>query len=274
MPEPRSRASLPMYDLPGLRQATDLWWAGIAAALTGQGFAGVPHRLERGDDPAAGWRHPDLLLGQCCGRDLVTHLAGTVVPVAIPSYRAPGCLPGSYRSWLVVRRGDPRRDLAAFAGATAAVNCTGSHSGWVALAHSLATVGLPERCLARGILTGSHRASLAAVARGEADLAAVDCVTFALLGQNEPELVAGLRILAESEAAPALPYVTASGRSAAERAGLAAALAAAGDSGTLAAPRAALLIDGFVVVPEGGDPYRRTVEMAETALRQPCSELA
>lgn len=271
MAEPGRHASLPMYDLPELRRATDLWWAGIARALVEQGFPGVPRQLDRGD-PAAAWRSPDLLLSQCCGRDLVTHLAGSVVPVAIPTYRAAGCSAGSYRSWLVVRGRDPRRDLAAFAGATAAVNAVGSHSGWVALAHSLAAAGLPERCLARGILTGGHRASLAAVARGEADMAAIDCVSFALFCRNEPELVAGLRILAESEAAPALPYVTASGRSAAERSRLAAALAAACLDQATASAHDALLIEGFVA-PEG-DPYRRTVEMAEAALRQPCVELA
>ena len=42
----------------------------------------------------------------CRGRDLVTHLAGAVVPVAIPCYRVLGCPPGQYRSWLVVRRDD------------------------------------------------------------------------------------------------------------------------------------------------------------------------
>lgn len=271
MAEPGCHASLPMYDLPELRQATDLWWAGIARALVDQGFPDVPRRLDRGD-PAAAWACPDLLLSQCCGRDLVTHLAGIVVPVAVPSYRADGCSAGSYRSWLVVRDRDPRRELAAFAGASAAVNCTGSHSGWVALAHSLAAAGLPERCLARGILTGSHRASLSAVAQGDADLAAIDCVSFGLFRRNEPELVAGLRILAVSEAAPALPYVTASGRSAAERSRLAAALAAACRDQATASARDALLIEGFVA-PEG-DPYHRTVEMAETALRQPCVELA
>lgn len=259
-----------MYDLPELRRATDGWWAAILAALEREGVSGAPRELERGE-PGAVWRDPGLLLSQCCGRDLVTYLAGTVVPVAIPSYRARGCAPGSYRSWLVTRGDDPRRGLADFEGAVAAVNCTGSHSGWVALAHALAMAGLPERCLAHGLVTGSHRASLLAVARGAADLAAVDCVTFALLERNEPAAVAGLRILAESQVAPALPYVTAAARSPSERARLAKALQAAVADDAVKGARQALLIDGFVE--PAGDPYRRSIEMAAEALRQPCAAL-
>src|SRR5688500_2014479 len=125
------RASLPMYDLPELGAATDAWWAGIARALAAEGFRDVPRDLERGASPGAVWGASDLLLNQCCGRDLVTALAGIVAPVAIPCYRVPGCTPGRYRSWLVVRRSDPRARLDDLAGAVAAVNGTSSHSGWI-----------------------------------------------------------------------------------------------------------------------------------------------
>jgi ABC-type phosphate/phosphonate transport system substrate-binding protein len=238
------RASLPMYDLPELRAATDAWWAGIARELAAEGFADVPRELERGKPLAAVWRAPDLLLSQCCGRDLVTALAGVAVPVAIPCYRAPGCTPGRYRSWLVVRRGDPRARLEDLAGAVAAVNDTGSHSGWIALGHTLARAGLPKAGLDRGLLTGSHRASLAAVADGRADVAAIDCVTFALLARAAPELVGAVRILAESAPAPALPYVTAAGRDVRRR--LLAALVRVAADPMLVEVRSALLLDGFL----------------------------
>jgi ABC-type phosphate/phosphonate transport system substrate-binding protein len=261
------RASLPMYDLPELRAATDAWWAGLAAALARRGVAGVPARLDRRTDPAEVWRAPDLLVSQCCGRDLVTHLHDIVTPVAVPCYRAEGCTPGTYRSWLAVRRDDPRRDLAAFAGATAAINYTGSHSGFVALAHTLAGAGLPERFLARGRLTGSHRASLIAVARGAADLAAVDCVTWALLARVDPGLIGAVRILAASEPAPALPYVTSARQPPELRPLLLAALSEAAHGP--ACDR--LLLAGFL--PVEGDPFARTVAMAAQALQLPCAEL-
>ncbi|MEK0083364.1 phosphate/phosphite/phosphonate ABC transporter substrate-binding protein [Benzoatithermus flavus] len=265
------RASLPMYDLPELRAATDGWWAGLAAALVRQGFAPVPAGLDRSEPIARVWHAPDLLLSQCCSRDLVTHLAGVVAPVALPSYRVPGCGPGTYRSFLVVRRDDPRSDLAAFAGAVAAINYPGSHSGFVALAHTLARHGLPERFLGRGRLTGSHRASLVAVAGGRADLAAVDCVTWALLAAADPALVGRLRILAESEPAPALPYVTAIARPEEERRRLFAALEETALAPDLAAVRARLRIAGFL--PATATAFARTAAMAEAALKEPCAIL-
>jgi ABC-type phosphate/phosphonate transport system substrate-binding protein len=264
------RASLPMYDLPELAAATDAWWAGLAGAIARRGLE-APPRLDRTPPVEAAWRDPGLLLSQCCGRDLVTHLAGVVVPVALPTYAVPGCGPGTYRSFLVVRRDDPRRDLAAFAGAVAAVNYTGSHSGWVALGHALARAGCPERFLARGLLTGSHGTSLRAVAGGGADLAAVDCVTFTLLAEAEPELAASLRVLAESEPAPALPYVTAAARPESERRALLAALREAAADPVLAPVRRALRLAGFV--PAAPAAFARTVAMAEEALREPCAAL-
>jgi ABC-type phosphate/phosphonate transport system substrate-binding protein len=257
------RASLPMYELPELRAATDAWWSGVADALHHVGFAAAPRQLDRGEPPELIWRAPDLLLSQCCGRDLVTHLAGVAAAVAIPCYRADGCGPGTYRSWLVVRRADPRRCLPELAGSTAAVNYRGSHSGWIALGHTLARAGLPERFFGRGVLTGSHRASLTAILAGEADLAAIDCVTLALLERSAPDLTSGVRVLAESEIAPALPYITASRRPVADRDRLFAALARATADPALASARERLLIGGFL--PVEGDPYARSTAMADAA---------
>jgi ABC-type phosphate/phosphonate transport system substrate-binding protein len=43
---------------------------------------------------------------------------------------------------------------------------------------------------------------------GNADTAAIDCVTYAMLARYRPRALAGLRILAETDPAPAPPYVT------------------------------------------------------------------
>lgn len=257
------RASLPMYDLPELRVATDAWWLGVAQAAARHGVDPVPLRLDRTEPAVLIWRMPGLLLSQCCGRDLVTHLAGQVEAVAIPRYRAVGCASGTYRSWLVARRADPRRHLEDFFGATAAVNYTGSHSGWVALGHTLVQAGLPGSFFAGAVGTGGHRASLRAVARGAADLAAIDCVTFTLLERVAPAEIASLRIIAESEAAPALPYITAAGRFHDVHAQLLDALVESASDDELADSRAALLLDGFLSVE--GNPYARSMAMAEEA---------
>src|SRR3546814_12893252 len=78
------RASLPMYDLPGLEAATDAWWAGLAAAFRAEGLHQVPERLTREGGHAALWTAPDLLFSQTCGYSLAAALAGVVPPARTP----------------------------------------------------------------------------------------------------------------------------------------------------------------------------------------------
>src|SRR5690606_16819606 len=120
------RASLPMYDLPGLEAATDAWWAGLAAAFRAEGLADVPERLTREDDHAALWTAPDLLFSQTCGYPLTHALAGRVRLVATPVYDCPGCGGGTYRSEILVRADDPARSLADLRQRRAAVNAADS----------------------------------------------------------------------------------------------------------------------------------------------------
>ena len=84
-------ASLPMYDLPELRTATDTWWSGMAAALRRAGIDAVPDQLTRVYNVATVWRDPNLLLSQTCGYPLVRDMAGILQPIATPIYNAPGC---------------------------------------------------------------------------------------------------------------------------------------------------------------------------------------
>lgn len=57
----------------------------------------------------------------------------------------------------------------------------------------------------RELYTGSHLASMEAVASGRADLAAIDCVTWAL---TKPDLAGQLRVIGRAPCmVPALPYV-------------------------------------------------------------------
>ena len=60
----------------------------------------------------------------------------------------------------------------------------------------------------RELYTGSHLASMEAVASGQADLAAIDCVTWSLTKTSRPDLAARLRIMGMAPCmVPALPYV-------------------------------------------------------------------
>jgi len=45
------------------------------------------------------------------------------------------------------------------------------------------------------------------VRTGDADVAAIDCVTYALLGRHRPQALSGLRVLRRTDPVPAPPYV-------------------------------------------------------------------
>jgi ABC-type phosphate/phosphonate transport system substrate-binding protein len=56
--------------------------------------------------------------------------------------------------------------------------------------------------------TGGHGASLRLLQAGGADCASIDCLTIAFAQEFQPELVAGLRILAQTPPSPAIPFIT------------------------------------------------------------------
>jgi ABC-type phosphate/phosphonate transport system substrate-binding protein len=201
-------ASLPMYDMPELRRATDALWTAIAAALERRDVPGVPRALDRDRALGSEWTEPNLLLAQTCGYVLTHALRNRVRLVATPSYRAPGCEGARYRSLVVVRAASRFRRLEQLRGSVAAVNSDDSHSGMNALRHTFAPLARDGRFFARVEHTGAHRSSLERLVSEQVDVAAVDCVTFALLASVAPELTRAVRVIAETPAAPGLPFIT------------------------------------------------------------------
>ena len=209
MPPPEERpASLGMYDLPEVAAETDSWWTRVAARLRAAGVAGVPARLARDRAPHDLWTDQRLLLAQTCGWPLTTSLAGRVAVVAAPCYDLPGCEGPMHRSFVVVRADDPADDPAGLRGRVFALNGRDSNSGMNLPRALFAPLARGGRFFRAVIETGAHRASLAAVAEGRADAAAIDCVTFGLLQRHAPASIAGLRVVAETAPSPSLPFIT------------------------------------------------------------------
>jgi ABC-type phosphate/phosphonate transport system substrate-binding protein len=251
-----------MYDLPEIRGATDALWAAIARALREAGVAGVPDRLDHERDAHLLWADAHLLFAQACGFPLMHEFAGRLVPVAAPRYAVSGCAGGEYRSLIVARSDDRRRRFADFAGSVAAINAEDSHSGFSILRWRAAQEA--ARPFFGAVLrSGAHVASLAAVQAGQADLAAIDCVTFALLARHRPPAVAGIRLVEETPAAPALPYVTGPGVTEVERAAILRALRSAMADRALAGARATLLLED--VEPTSPAAYEAIVAFAREA---------
>lgn len=200
-------ASLGMYDFGPAQGANDRLWALIRTGLRGRGVA-APEALTRGEHAYwDAWASPDLILSQTCGYPFRARLHGQVTYVGTPDYGVEGCAPGHYRSVFVARADDPRRSLADFDGARFAYNEPLSQSGWAAPQTHVAKLGLR---LHPSMQTGGHRLSAKAVVEGQADIAALDAVTHALMQTCDPE-ASKLRVIDLTDPTPGLPYITAAG---------------------------------------------------------------
>ncbi|MGE0214041.1 MAG: phosphate/phosphite/phosphonate ABC transporter substrate-binding protein [Parvibaculaceae bacterium] len=265
-------ASLPMYDWPEIRAATDAWWAGLARHLKAEGFLDVPATLDREAAREVQWRSPLLLLSQTCGYPLTHALQGQVEVVAAPTYAAEGCEEGQYRSAIVVHAAKGPERPEALRGATAAFNGDDSLSGHLALKAVFAPLARDGRFFGRTVESGSHVRSMDMVAAGEADVAAIDCVSLALAKAHRPKVAEKLRAIAWSPLAPALPYVTAAGRPMPEMTRLKRALTAAATDPALSAPRDTLLLRRLDFVPTSA--YGRVLEIEAAADALGYTELA
>ncbi len=258
-----SVACLPMYDLPEIRAATDAWWAGLARHFRAAGIDDAPRWLDRASGREGLWLSPGLVFGQTCGYPLTHTLAGRVRYMATPCYAAPGCREADYCSLVIVAEEAPVGNFADLEGGRCAVNGLDSHSGANALRALAATCREDGAFFATMTISGSHRQSIALVARGEAEAAAVDCVTHALLVRHAPAALAGVRVLCRTAAAPGLPYITASASASAAggerltrlRDGLMAALT----DPRLAGPREDLLLTGARILAPAA--YRRILDL-------------
>lgn len=199
---------LPMYDIPQLRLQTDAFWEALASLLGELGLKNVPEHLCRTQDLNAAWLDPSLFLGQTCGYPFVTYLNGRVTLVAVPAYAAQGCEGAYYRSAIMVRRDMKIQNLSDLKDKICAINSYDSNSGMNLLRSMVAPIAAGERFFKDVLVTGSHRASLSAIASGYADVAAIDCVTLALLSRYESESLNLLSRLCWTPATLGLPFVT------------------------------------------------------------------
>ncbi len=202
-------ASLTMYRRPELEAEHDRLWAQIRDGLRLAGIK-APDRLSQDAEEAQVWEDPDLVLSQTCGMPYRLGLDKKVRLVGTPDYGLEGCPPGYYRSALVVRRDDPRRALKEFRNARFAFNDSHSQSGHAAAYWHTAAEGFWFKTRIR---TGQHRLSALAVSEDEADIAAIDAVSWRLMQAYEP-FAEYLRVLDWTTPTPGLPLITGQGNDA------------------------------------------------------------
>lgn len=219
-------ASLPMYDWPESRAAIEEFYARLRTRVPE-----LPPGLARPateDALDAHWRDPGLLISQTCWGPMRHGLDAVVDVIAQPTYDdAPGGRGIFYRSAIVMRDGTavppPIGEGPALPELSAdlrpAINGTRSLSGAIAPSEDLSDPTLKRRAL----VTGSHRASILAVAEGRADFAAIDCRSWALALDHEPA-ARGLTVVGWTALRPGLPFISSRRTPSALKSRLAAAL--------------------------------------------------
>jgi len=253
-----------MYDLPELQAANDALWAAIVDRLRARNLFDVPDQLTRDVAPEALWTDPDLILAQTCGLPLATRLEGRVRVVATPRYRARGCDGADYRSAVVVRADSVANSLHDLRGGRCAVNDLTSNSGMNLLRAEIAPLAGGKTFFKSVLVTGSHLASVEAITQDEADIAAIDCVTWAHLQRWRSGLTDRLRVLTWTVRSPGLPLITSLGTSPSQVAALRAALDDVAGDPELREVRETLLLEGFSVTP--AEHYRAALHLQDIAV--------
>jgi ABC-type phosphate/phosphonate transport system substrate-binding protein len=265
----RRFAALPMYDFPHLASAHDDWWRAIAARLRADGVDAVPAALTRHRSHVDTWRDPQLLLGQACEYPLWKAFGNSVRLVATPRYRAPGCDGANYRSAILVRADDHAGSIADLKGRRCVINERDSNSGMNLMRAAVAPFAGGDRFFTSVSVSGAHVRSAQMLIEGGADVAAIDCVTFAHLSSADPALTGRLRILAWTPASPCLPYITARSTDGATLGVLRRAMTAALDDPAAGAAGATLLLRGFDFEPDESLQVVGDLERGAAALGYP-----
>lgn len=241
-------AALPMYDWPEARAEVDAQWAKIRAALrhagvdapemvvrrnadlpavpgdirdaSGQVIVADPTRLPPDElDFHAVWLHPALLFTQTCWGPMELGLERHVQVVGQPSYDGiEGGRDGFYSSAIVMRR--PGKHVAApengqaliplelIRGKRLAFNSLDSMSGMIAITRDLEAMGEGLDIFAERLESGGHRNSIVEVAEGRADVAAIDCQSWALAQRFEPK-AKDVAVVGWTARRKGLPFITA-----------------------------------------------------------------
>jgi ABC-type phosphate/phosphonate transport system substrate-binding protein len=251
--------ALPMYPFP--EDSLQVFWAALRASLQQAGIDELPLELAQPDDLLQHWQRSDLLLSQSCGYPVSTLLRGKVQVVGAFHFDVPGCRLSAYSSVLLVRKDDKRASLPAFHDAVAACNERHSQSGYHALRSAVAPLARDGRFFSKVLFSGAHRRSAQMVAGGEADIAALDCVSVFLLRQQEPAVFERLAVIGFTESMPGLPLITSLSTSATALAQLRQALSVCCQAPELRGSLDAMRITGFSALDE--NDYRICAARAE-----------
>jgi ABC-type phosphate/phosphonate transport system substrate-binding protein len=186
----------------------------------------APDALTRDMDMHDVWLQPNLLIAQTCWGPMELGLQEKVQVVGQPNYD--GIEGGQgifYSSAIIMKRGSagaagladrPSRQsdskalipLNLIRGKRFAFNDAKSMSGLWGITHDLTALGESLDIFSERIESGAHRASIAMVADGRADVATIDCRSWALAKRFEPA-AQGVEVVGWTALRKGLPFITA-----------------------------------------------------------------
>ncbi len=189
-----------MYDCPETAGAYDVFWTHFHNAAAGHGIV-LPAHLTRGIGVYDLWDDPNLVVGQICNLPFRQTYHPYFHIVGAMDYAVPDVPDGFYNSVIVTRAEHAKADLSSL---RFAFNSKGSNSGWD-IAHIWAQG--TGTALNPSIETGGHLDSLRAILTGQADVAAIDFITFRQLRRFHPD-IASLVVRATTPDTPGMLLVT------------------------------------------------------------------
>lgn len=185
------------------RGAHDQFWQLVRDGLRDHGLD-APDALTDTTDLMGAWDRPDLIFAQICCLPLRAAYLDRLHMIGSSDYGLAECAAGYYFSWFVVRNDDDDA-VKAYFDRTLAINELLSQSGHGAPQTWARAHGGQFNYVAE---TGAHFDSAHAVADGRADIAAIDAVTWQMLGRFD-EQPSGIKIIGRTIATPCQPLVTA-----------------------------------------------------------------
>lgn len=166
------------------------------------------------------WLHPALLFAQTCWGPMELGLSKHVQVIGQPSYDAyEGGQGELYSSALIMRAGEAPAarspddgsaliPLDLVSGKRFTFNSLDSMSGIIALTRDLEAAGESLDIFSARSESGGHRASIVAIAEGRADVAAIDCRSWALAQRFEPA-AQEVKVVGWTGRRKGLPFITA-----------------------------------------------------------------
>ena len=231
-----THAEFGMYPFESVAWAWDELWAAVRRRAPW-----LPGELTRSGDVHARWYDTDCIVTHVCGGPFAALHRNDMELVIAFDLDIAEAERGHYHSVLLSPDPTPVGGIDP-PGVHVVANSADSLSGWFSLL--AATVGPGRDWPGAVTFTSSHLDSLRALAKGEADLACIDSWSLALIGREEPEILADLHRVGLGPRIPTPPITVRKSVAPDRRAELRAAFIAAMTDPSTADARASLRITG------------------------------